>query len=166
MSAQLGAPVELRGECDGDAAAIHAVVRAAFGRPDEADLVDEMRSRGELAVSVVACSRAAVIGHVALSRMRSPPRSMGLAPLSVAPPWQRRGVGSALIGEALAAARARWTATVFVLGHPDFYRRLDFSTFAARPFQSRFAGPHFMALHLDGSGAPSGPARYCSSIEP
>jgi putative acetyltransferase len=166
MSVVASAGVELRREFDGEQAAIRTVVLAAFGRADEADLVEAMRSSGELAVSLVACHGTTVVGHVALSMMRSPPRAMGMAPVSVAPEWQGRGIGSALVRTALDMARAHGTATVFVLGHPSFYCRLGFSPEAARPFPGRYAGPHFMAAHLIGSGSPIAPARYGATIEP
>src|SRR3546814_7944067 len=45
-------------------------------------------------------------------------RLLGLAPLAVLPPWQGRGIGSALVGAGLARARAAGAELVFVLGEP------------------------------------------------
>jgi len=51
---------------------------------------------------------------------------MLLAPLAVIPEFQRRGVGTLLMREALGRARARDTALIFVLGHPGYYPRAGF----------------------------------------
>ena len=44
----------VRAEAPDDVAGIHAVNQAAFGREEEAELVDRLRSRGVLTVSLVA----------------------------------------------------------------------------------------------------------------
>ena len=46
--------------------------------------------------------------------------------MSVAPERQRRGIGSALIGEVLRRAEARGEPLVLVLGHPWYYPRFGF----------------------------------------
>jgi putative acetyltransferase len=48
---------------------------------------------------------------------------MALAPMSVVPDWQRRGVGSALVRAGLAACRAAGHTVVIVVGHPAYYPR-------------------------------------------
>lgn len=42
-------------------------VRAAFGQPNEADLVDALRRSQELALSVVAIHGGNIVGHLAFS---------------------------------------------------------------------------------------------------
>jgi putative acetyltransferase len=53
-------------------------------------------------------------------------RLLELAPMSVHPDWQRRGVGSALVQEALRIAGERREPLVLVLGHPTYYPRFGF----------------------------------------
>jgi putative acetyltransferase len=146
----------LRPETAADHAAIHALVRAAFGQADEADLVDRLRADGEVVVSVVADDGGNIAGHVLLSRMAAPVGTLGLAPVSVAPEMQGRGVGSALIRAAIAEARAAgWTA-IFVLGEQAYYGRFGFSVEAARGFTSPYAGDHFAMLALNEDAANLG----------
>jgi putative acetyltransferase len=155
--------VKIADEEPGQEAAIRAVVADAFGRAQEARLVDELRADGELAVSLVAIEA----GILALSRMRSPARALGLAPLSVRTIDQRRGIGARLVQEAIARARRRHYEIIFVLGDPGYYSRFGFSTAAAAGFTSRYAGAHFMALHLDHAAAPvgAGAAIYADPLE-
>jgi putative acetyltransferase len=82
--------------------------------------------------------------------MSAPFHALGLAPLSVLPQWQRRGIGSALIEAALQRARAQECRAIFVLGDPDYYGRFGFRTDLAAGFSSPYAGPHFMVLSLGG----------------
>lgn len=140
--------MRIRTETPADHAAIRAVVAAAFARPDEADLVDQLRRDGDAAVSLVAEADNEIIGHVLLSPMTAPFAALGLAPLSVLPAHQRHGVGSELMHAAIDAARATGAAAIFLLGNPAYYRRFGFSAEAAKPFASPYAGPHFMALPL------------------
>lgn len=119
-------------EARDDALRVRVVHQAAFGRPDEADLVDLLRRRGELAVSLVARLNGQIVGHVALSPMTlDPPCTttlLGLGPLAVHPEFQRRGIGSMLVERALDRARSQGCAAVCVLGDPGFYRRFGFCT--------------------------------------
>jgi putative acetyltransferase len=134
----------------GDAAAIHAVVAAAFEREDEARIVDEVRAAGEALVELVAEQGGEIVGHVLFNRMTAPGRAIaGLAPLSVRPGLQRRGIGEALTRAGLEALRALGVEAVVVVGHPDYYPRFGFSPEAAARLASPYAGsPAFMALEL------------------
>jgi putative acetyltransferase len=138
----------IRAEDSCDRAAIHDVVRAAFGRTSEAALVDRLRADGDGVVSLVAVDDVSIIGHVMLSRMTAPFPALGLAPVSVRPDRQKSGVGSSLVLEALTRARQERFEAVFVLGDPGFYGRFGFRSEPAGGFTSRYAGPHFMVLPL------------------
>ncbi len=142
-----------RGEQPGDEAAIARVVAAAFGRQDEARLVDELRAGGYVRLSWVAESQGQIVAHVLFSELTivSPTGSrctLGLAPVAVAPRVQRQGIGTGLITRGLAACRAAGYPSVFVLGDPRYYRRFGFSAELAAPFDSPYAGEHFMAREL------------------
>jgi putative acetyltransferase len=140
----------IRDEEPADAAAIRALVAAAFGREAEAGLVDRLRRDGDGVISLVAVADGAVAGHVLLSRMSAPFRALGLAPVSVAPDRRRAGIGSGLIRAALDRARAGGWEGVFVLGEPDYYRRFGFDPALAGGFASPYAGPFLMAAALRG----------------
>ncbi len=156
----------LRSETEADGARIRDLVRAAFGRPDEAALVDALRDEGDAAVSLVAEEDGAVIGHILLSPMRVPKGALGLAPLSVAAGRRRTGVGAALVRRALAAADADgWTA-VFVLGDPAYFRRFGFDPAPAKRFRSVYSGPYLQALELKpGALAAPGQLVYARAFD-
>lgn len=124
------------------------VIAEAFGREEEAKLVDDLRADGDLAVSLVAEAYGEVVGHIALSRLKLPVEALALAPVSVKTGEQDKGVGSALVRAALFKARELGYKIVFVLGDPAYYATFGFSTEEAAPFASRYAGPYFMARLL------------------
>jgi putative acetyltransferase len=122
--------VTVRPERANDRAAVRRVNEAAFGQPDEADLVDAVRSAPE-AISLVAESDDAVIGHILFTRVTieaagRQAEAMGLAPMAVLPEWQRRGVGTALVKAGLAACAASGHEIIVVVGHPSYYPRFGF----------------------------------------
>jgi putative acetyltransferase len=133
--------------------AIRAVNEAAFGRQDEADLVDNLRTAGEVLASFVAEIEDRIVGHILFSRMwietssRSIP-ALALAPLAVLPDHQRQGIGGELIRRGLDLLRHRGDEIVIVVGHPDYYPRFGFSTEKARSLESPFPREAFMAMEL------------------
>ncbi|HEY2893427.1 MAG TPA: N-acetyltransferase [Pirellulales bacterium] len=153
---------EIRLEGPEDTAAIHEVVAAAFGRADEARLVDKLRAGGFAPVSAVAVAGGKIVGHVLFSELRIEGRqsqgsALALAPLAVLPEFQNLGIGSALVRFGLEECRRAGQRLVFVLGHPGYYPRFGFSVERARAFECDYAGDHFMALELapgalDGAG--------------
>ena len=155
----------IRKEEPSDRAAVHAVVRAAFGRTSEAMLVDRLRADGDSVVSLVAVDDASVVGHVMLSKMKASFQALGLAPVSVHPDRQKYGVGTSLVLEALTQARQGRFEAVFVLGDPLFYGRFGFRSEPASGFTSPYAGPHFMVLPLKSAlAATTGTIDYASAF--
>ena len=95
-------PLLIRTENDGDRTAIRRVHEMAFGRPDEADLVDQLRQDGGILLSLVAELEQGVAGHILFSRMwiettDGQLSAVALAPLAVEPDYQRQGIGGKLI---------------------------------------------------------------------
>ena len=91
-----GVAVLIRREGPRDAAAIREITVAAFGRPAEAGLVDELRESEAWipALSMVAVE-SGVIGHVLCTRGHvGDAPVLALGPLTVRPDRQRAGVGS------------------------------------------------------------------------
>jgi len=156
--------IVIREERPEDGAAIHALVQAAFGQPLEADLVDRLREDGDSVISLVA-DDGEIVGHIMFSRMQAPFRTLGLAPVSVAPHRQRSGIGGRLIREGLDRARRAGWQVVIVLGDPDYYRRFGFDPALAQGFESPYAGPYLMALPLgDAMPASSGRLEYAPAF--
>lgn len=145
----------IRSERPGDAAGIRAVLEAAFGREAEASLVDALRARGALDVSLVAVERERIVGHAAFSPVTAArnPRGLaltGLGPIGVIPERQGEGVGARLVWEGLEACRRRAIAGAVVLGDPVWYARFGFRRADAFGLACEFDAPPeaFMALAL------------------
>ncbi|MGI9463314.1 MAG: GNAT family N-acetyltransferase [Aestuariivirgaceae bacterium] len=152
--------MHIRSEREDDRSSIRRVITDAFGQQAEADLVDHLRADGDLAISLIAEQDDEVVGHIALSRLKSPDGALALAPLCVAPSRQRCGIGSALVRQAIEEARRCQSGIVFVLGDPDYYTRFGFSAVVAARFACRFSGPNFMALLPGDGNIASGPVVY------
>jgi putative acetyltransferase len=135
-----------------DRDAIEGVVRAAFGRDDEADLVRRLRVDGDLLFELVAEEDHGVVGHILFSRLWADSAGLyaALAPLSVMPDRQRSGLGSDLVRASLDSARDFGCHGVLVLGDPAYYGRFGFSADHAREVESPFRGlAAFQALPIE-----------------
>jgi putative acetyltransferase len=156
--------IEIRPERSEDAAAIDALLRAAFPEAVEADLVTRLRADGDLALSLVAEENGTIIGQVAFVPITLDPdpsyRIWGLAPLSVLPQRQGQGIGSALTEAGLDAAEDAGIGLVLVLGDQNFYGRFGFDTMLADGIEVAWAGPYFAGLSLIDLPPPRGKATY------
>jgi putative acetyltransferase len=157
--------MKLVGEHFGQEEAIRRVIVDAFGRNDESRLLEELRSDGDLAISIVAEEAGEVCGHIALSRLKSPVGACALAPLSVLRTMQHQGIGSALVRRAVERARESGYEIIFVVGKPRYYTRFGFKTEEAASFPCRYAGPHFMALNLIGRRIKPAPVVYARAFD-
>ena len=135
-----------------DHAAIAAVIAAAFGRPDEAALVERLRAEEDTLFELVAEEDGEVVGHVLFSRLWADRYDLygALAPLAVHPDRHRQGLGSKLVRAGLENAREFGCHGVLVLGDPAYYGRFGFSAEAAREVASPYSAlPAFQALALE-----------------
>lgn len=146
--------VQIRQETPADLDAIRIVNVEAFGRNDEAALVDRLRLEGRIVVSLIAEDRTVVVGHVLFSRIEivngdGVVPAVALAPMAVAAARQRQGIGTALVRAGLDACRALGERICIVVGHVDYYPRFGFSASLAAPLVSRYSGPACMAVELE-----------------
>ena len=112
---------------------------AAFERPNEARLVDELRASARPILSLVALSAGEIVGHaffspVTLEDHADAPPLGALAPLAVEPAHQGQGVGSALVRAGLEACSAHDWRAVFLVGNPAYYGRFGFELAAPLGF--------------------------------
>jgi putative acetyltransferase len=145
-----------------DAPSIRRVLEAAFGRSEEANLVEALRRRGAVTLSLVASQKNRIIGHLLFSPViiKSPWDSfpaVGLGPVGVFPLCQNKGVGTALIRSGLKICQQEGHLIAVVLGDPDYYARFGFATAADFGLRCEFGVPEqfFMALELQ-AGALQG----------
>ena len=160
----------IRSATAADYPAIRAIVRHAFDRNDEANLVECLRADGEVLVELVCGDEHALTGHALYSRLRIEcgARTIGaaaLAPVSVLPAFQRQGLGSALIEAGNRACADLGCQAIIVLGHPRYYPRLGFRADLAQTLAAPFSGPSFMALELTpGALAGGGRVQYAKAF--
>ncbi len=127
----------VRPETSADIAAIRIVEEVAFGRRDEAQLVDDLRAAGDAVFSLVAVQEDVIAGHAMFSRMQAPFPALALGPIAVLPEHRRAGIASQLIREGIAQSETTGWPGIFVLGDPAFYRRFGFNVGKARGLQTR-----------------------------
>ncbi|MEZ5957771.1 MAG: N-acetyltransferase [Hyphomonadaceae bacterium] len=153
-----------------DFAAIRQVVRHAFAQNDEANLVEQLRADGDALVELVAASEIAIQGHIlysplAIVRGSETLRVAALAPVSVLPAFQAKGLGGELIRVGNARCKELGCVGVIVLGHAEYYPRFGFSASLAESLQAPFSGPHFMALEFEpGVFAGGGKVEYAKAF--
>lgn len=120
---------DLRDGAPTDLAALERLYPAAFPTEDLLPLVrDLLAGRGDV-LSLVAVRDQELVGHIAFTLCHLAGRSEQialLAPLAVAPAWQKRGIGGTLVRAGLQRLGALDVAMVLVLGDPDYYGRFGF----------------------------------------
>jgi putative acetyltransferase len=142
---------------------IRRVHERAFGRPDEARLVDSLRSAGKAVLSLVAVEGGRVVGHILFSpvMIESAGQALpgvGLAPMAVLPEVQRHGIGSLLVKTGLLQCQEAGHAYVVVLGHPEYYPRFGFVPASQYGIRSTYEAPDeaFMIVVFHGEVARGG----------
>jgi putative acetyltransferase len=158
----------IRSERPGDAVAVRTLLDAAFGGDVESKVVDRLRADGDFVLSLVAENREGIAGYAGFPRLvlRLDERNVpvvGLAPVGVVPPLQRKGIGSALIRDGFARLKDRAERLVFVLGDPAYYGRFGFTVMEG--FVSRYAGPYFQALMLATDAPKAGRVSYPKAFD-
>jgi putative acetyltransferase len=163
----------VRHETASDREAIYRVERDAFGRDEEATLVDALRDAGNLLLSLVAEEDNIIVGHIAFSPMTiksdtATHDAVCLGPVAVATAHQKKGIGGALIRAATEELRQRGVSAIFLLGHPTYYPRFGFRP--AREFDVHYQDDRdaFMGLELQPGAlaSVSGVARFAPQFAP
>lgn len=97
-----------------------------------------------------------VLGHILLSKIKirqddkKYTESLALAPVSVLPEYQCKGIGRLLITKALIEARELGYSSVVVLGHSEYYPKFGFKKASLWGIRAPFEVPDeaFMAIEL------------------
>jgi putative acetyltransferase len=145
----------IRPEKSEDKAAIRHINEEAFGRKEEAELIEKLRERGMLTLSLVAIQDNKTVGHVAFSPVkveseRSSFEAITLTPIAILPVYQRKGIGSRLIRASLKECRHLGYEIIVVLGHPSYYPRFGFIPAKSKGIKCEFEAPDeaWMVLEL------------------
>lgn len=162
----------IRPEMPADIPAIYELVARAFAPMpfsggDEQDLVNTLRDAGDLALSLVAVSpEGTVIGHVSFSPVTIDDKACDwfqMAPVSVTPELQHKGIGSALIRAGIAQLHSDGAGGVAVVGNPVYYERFGFAELDGLAPDSAHDLPYFRAQALAGD-TPQGTLRYAPAF--
>lgn len=126
--------LEIRQENKDDYHIIDKLIRAAFKKDKEAKLVAALRKRKdyipELSLVAIDSDSGIIVGHVLLTRIKIKndrnviSESLAMAPISVLPGYQKRGVGAQLSFEGFDKAHELGFHSVIFMGHADHYPRL------------------------------------------
>ena len=115
----------IRPETPEDIDSIGHVNLQAFGQESESELIEKLRNRGVLTISLVAVQDGEIVGHIAFSPVviesgLSSFEAITLAPMAILPAYQRKGIGSQLVWAGLEECRRLGHEIIAVLGHPDY----------------------------------------------
>ncbi|WP_236579413.1 GNAT family N-acetyltransferase [Pseudanabaena sp. lw0831] len=150
--------MEIQDERPEDIDAIRTVNIAAFGRENEANLVDQLRGIDNT-LSFVAIESEQIVGHIFFSPVTIDEKRseelmiLGLAPLAILPQYQRQGIGSLLIKHSLEKCSDLGCKAVVVLGYPEYYSRFGFISAKEKGLKCEYLVPDdlFMVLELKNS---------------
>lgn len=130
----------IRQERESDYESTERVVQTAFaateqGVQNEHKLVSRIRKLDifipELSLVAADEDNNTILGHILLSKVfighgNQKTRSLALAPVSVLPDCQNKGIGKSLILKALEKAKELGFQSAIVLGHPEYYPKFGF----------------------------------------
>jgi putative acetyltransferase len=127
---------------------VYALLRCAFpGSAYESELVQNFHKNGKPEHEWVCIHTNKVIAYLAFSNAYHGKNVCGLhlAPMAVAPEFQKQGVGSELLRFALRQEPIK-NQTLFVLGEPGYYKRFGFEpcSLPVCPFDKDNA--HFLSM--------------------
>lgn len=152
----------IRKEIDKDFKDIYNLVKNAFENCEHSDgnehnLVEKLRKSKNYIpkLSLVAVESNKIVGYIMMTKLyikkdNNIYESLALAPLSVLPEYQNKGIGSRLIEEALKLSKKLGYENIFVLGSENYYPRFGFKEAINFGIKAPFEVPskNFMAIEL------------------
>ncbi|MGW6193609.1 GNAT family N-acetyltransferase [Bacillus cereus] len=133
-----------------------AFLNEEFSDKKEHELVKRIRECDAFIpeLSIVAVDEE-IVGHIMLSKITieqdgTSVKSLALAPVSVAPGHQKKGIGGKLIAAASEKAKELGYESVVVLGHPEYYPKFGFKKASDWNIKAPFEVPDevFMVMEL------------------
>ena len=163
-------PMLIRHETPADIDAIEKLIYQAFlnhphhaegAKPTEHLIVAGLRDGGVLTLSQVAEMDGEVVGHIAISPITINSENKnwyGLAPVSVTPNMQGKGIGTALIKNAMQMMQDKGVEGMVLLGEPEYYTRFGFK--ADNRLTLDGVPPEYFMCHSFTGNIPSGTVQY------
>ncbi len=168
--------IRVRPETFADASASDEVILRAYENISYSDHTEHLmvhRLGGSKAylpeLSLVAELANQIVGHIMLTSVVIKDQgkwfsSLALAPLSVDPEFQRRGVGTMLVNQAHQRARCLNFPSIIVVGIPGYYPKFGYVPLSEYnikvPFKVRQENCFIIALARDGLSGVSGLVEY------
>ena len=128
----------IRQETEKDHSAVFNLIESAFREAEFADnteqfLVERLRKSDAFIpeLSMVAEIDGKIVGHILLTKLKIKNKSnefdsLALAPVSVLPEFQGKGIGGKLIVEAHKKAKELGHKSIVLLGHENYYPRFGY----------------------------------------
>lgn len=164
--------MDIRKEQADDLDKIETVIYQAFenhphheagAKPTEHLIVQKLRNDEALTLSLIACDRGVIVGHIAFSPVLINGEASnwyGLAPVSVVPEQQNLGIGSKLINEGINELQKQGAHGIVLLGEPEYYQRFGFK-FCANLTLEGVPPEYFLALAMEtDTPIPAGSVTY------
>ncbi len=128
----------IRDETTNDIIEIKEVTISAFknmkiNNQTEHFIIEKLRSKEALKISLVAEIEGKIVGHIAFSKLSISDGTnswYGLGPVSVTPDLQRKGVGKALINKGIDLLKERGAKGCALVGDPNYYNYFGFNNYS------------------------------------
>ena len=130
--------IKLRQENENDYKSVFQLIEKAFEKEEHSDhqeqfLVERLRKSDAFIpeLSIVAEVGNEIVGHILLTKLEVKNdsesfQSLALAPVSVLPEFQGKGIGSKLILHSHKVAKDLGYKSIILLGHQDYYPRFGY----------------------------------------
>ena len=130
--------IDIQQETKSDEAFVFEIIKEAFQKEEYSDqqehfLVERLRKSDVFIpqLSLSAKFENQIIGHILMTKIKIKNQentydSLALAPVSVLPKFQGKGVGTQLIQEAHKKAKELGFESVVLLGHKDYYPKFGY----------------------------------------
>ena len=153
--------LRLRQETITDFKAVFKIIEEAFKSEEHSDkteqyLVERLRKSPAFIpqLSLVAEIQDEIVGHILLTKIQIKNKqdsceSLALAPVSVKPGYQKRGIGGELIIEAHRIAKGLGYKSIVLLGHADYYPKVGYQICSKYNIKIPFEAPEENCLVIE-----------------
>ncbi len=154
-------PIKIRPETSVDHPEVAEIIEAAFRHDEHSDhqeqlLVERLRHSASFVpeLAMVAETDGRLVGHILLTKVKikngtAEYPSLALAPVSVLPECQGRGIGSQLIREAHQVARQLGFTSIVLVGHAAYYPRFGYERLSQFGIRLPFDVPDENAMAIE-----------------